>query len=282
MSSPPEDIVDAIQVFHGLRYFSVVPFIVVAFNYLLTLPDEIEMIWANRNANWKSKVVFFANRYPPLAVLAVIVYIFSGTSSELTTAVCQTFLWVYGVAAVIVGALSHFVIIVRVHRLWDGRKHIEQLLTAMFVVCISTASILGIIAVLRLQPQLSYLSFLHTCQFGPTKPKEITGFLAVLSFFDFSLILFVIFNAMDRPRLAHVQIVSDLQKDGMGFFLAMFTLRFVDVLVSIYRDTVEVVLAVTAVWGLCTLINAHLHIRLEALAQSRSNGSVVMWEDMDY
>ncbi|KAJ7641531.1 hypothetical protein FB45DRAFT_1054027, partial [Roridomyces roridus] len=86
MSSPSQDILDVLQVFSGLRYFSVVPFVVVVFDHVLTLPDEVETIWANPNAKWTSKVVFFVNRYPPLAVLAVLVYIFSGTSSELTTA----------------------------------------------------------------------------------------------------------------------------------------------------------------------------------------------------
>jgi len=274
-------IVPALQEFVGLRYFSVVSFVLVVFDHLISLDHEVNTIWRNPNVSWHSKVAFVANRYLTEVILALVVYIFSGTATGLDTTVCQRFLWVYGITVEVVGAASHFVIMLRVYGLWDHRKSAARILIATFTVCISTATILGIFTAIELQPQLTYFEPLHTCHFG-IKPKIISVMLGVLSFFDFAVVILVIYNAMARPRLSEVPIVSELQKDGVGFFLTTCVLRFADVIISVFQDAPRVFLAMTTVWALCVIINARLHMRLEGLALGRVHGRVIMLEDMQY
>ncbi|KAJ6591049.1 hypothetical protein DFH09DRAFT_1306683 [Mycena vulgaris] len=65
---------EIVQVFVGLRYFSVVPFIAVVFDHVISLDDEVNTIWNNSNVSWHSKAAFVVNRYLTEVILALVVY----------------------------------------------------------------------------------------------------------------------------------------------------------------------------------------------------------------
>ncbi|KAJ7083924.1 hypothetical protein C8R43DRAFT_1051928 [Mycena crocata] len=275
-----DSLVGAFQVFMVLRYISAASFMALVFDHAITIDDEVRTIWINPTTRWHSKAAFVINRYLTEAIIAYVVYIFSGTATSLNTTVCQRFLWIYGVTCIVCGAISHFVILIRVYSLWDRRVGVARILTASFTVCITTVSVLGVFAVIEMKPELTYFEPFRTCVFG-IQPKVTIGMLGVLSFFDSFLVALVIFNAMDRPRHTHIEIVSGLQTDGAGFFLAMCVLRFADLMVSIYApQPAEVFMAITTVWGVCAIINARLHMRLEGLSRSKSQGDVIMMQDL--
>ncbi|KAJ6474404.1 hypothetical protein C8R47DRAFT_1144032 [Mycena vitilis] len=279
MAVVEEELVKAFTTFYGLKLFSAVSFIAVVYDHLITLDDEVDTIWKNRNVRWHSKAAFVVNRYLTESIIAYVVYILSGMSTTLSDTVCHRFIWIYGSTCVVAGAISHFVILVRVYALWDRRASVARVLISAFAVCITTTTVLGVLSAMEMEPNLHYFAPLRTCIFG-SKPKVLVGMLGVLSFFDLSLVILVVSNAMERPRLTHIEIVSELQSDGVGFFLCIFVLRFADLMVSVFREPGEIFIAITTVWGFCTIINARLHMRLEGLSLSRSSGTVIMFEDM--
>ncbi|KAK7006399.1 hypothetical protein R3P38DRAFT_1708155 [Favolaschia claudopus] len=292
----PASVTETLQIFQTLQYITAAIFILLVFDHCLTIGQEVKTIWGNSTVRLHSKAAFVINRYLTEGVTAYVVYIFSGTSTTLDTPVslhvnrsrcnvdlsssrCERFIWIYGVICIISGAISHFVVLIRVYALWDRRANVARLLVSVFGICISTTTILGIFSAMSMQRQLTYSPSLHTCVFG-TKPKTIIAMLAVLSVFDLFLAVLVVFNAMDRPRLTHVELVSGLQTDGLGLFLILWCLRLADVIISIFKPPAEVFVAITAVWAVCSIVNARLHMRLEGLALSRAKGTVVMLEDM--
>ncbi|KAJ7649474.1 hypothetical protein DFH06DRAFT_1475844 [Mycena polygramma] len=282
MAVVEEELVKAFRTFYGLKFFSAVSFIAVVYDHLITLDDEVDTIWKNPNVRWHSKAAFVVNRYLTEGIIAYVAYILSGMSTTLSDThyqVCHRFIWIYGLTCVVAGAISHFVILIRVYALWDRRASVARVLISAFAVCITTTTVLGVFSAIEMEPNLQYFAPLRTCIFG-SKPKVLVGMLGVLSFFDFSLVMLVVSNAMDRPRLTHIEIVSELQSDGVGFFFCIFVLRFADLMVSVFREPGEVFIAITTVWGFCTIINARLHMRLEGLSLSRSTGGVIMFEDM--
>ncbi|KAJ7350842.1 hypothetical protein DFH08DRAFT_117751 [Mycena albidolilacea] len=192
---------------------------------------------------------------------------------------CRTFLWVYGVTVIIAGATSHSVIIIRIYGLWDHRPGMARILMGGFGVCISAMSILGIFSGIAMIPQLTFFEPLRTCQFGPT-PRVLTGMMSVTSFFDFALVTLVLFNAIDRPRRTNIELISALERDGVGLFVTIFALRFSEVFISVFRPTSEVFVAVTTVWAFCTMINSRLHMRLESLTLARAQGVVILFDDI--
>ncbi|KAK6980708.1 hypothetical protein R3P38DRAFT_3465937 [Favolaschia claudopus] len=228
-------------------------FILLIFDHCLTMGQEVKTIWGNSTVRLHSKAAFVINRYLTEGVTAF-----------------QRNLDDFGYT---------FVVLIRVYALWDRRANVARLLVSVFGICISTTTILGIFGAMAMQRSLTYSASLHTCVFG-TKPKTIIAMLAVLSVFDFFLAVLVVFNAMDRPRLTHVELVSGLQTDGLGLFLILWCLRLADVIIAIFKPPAEVFVAITAVWAVCSIVNARLHMRLEGLALSRAKGTVVMLEDM--
>ncbi|KAJ6550615.1 hypothetical protein DFH09DRAFT_1366656 [Mycena vulgaris] len=273
----PEQIV---QVFYGLKYLSVFSFVALVFDHLITIDDEVNSIWNNPTVRLHSKAAFVVNRYLTEGVMAYVVFVLSGTGKAALDDTTWRFIWIYGITCIVAGAISHFVVLLRVYSLWDRRTSVARILITGFVLCISTTTILGVFAAIQIQPDLSYFEPLQTCVFG-SKPKTIIAFLGVLSLFDFFLVVLVVFNAIDRPRLTHIEVVSALQRDGVGLFLCIFALRFADFVVSIFQTPAEVFVAITTVWAFTTIINARLHMRLEGLSLSRSNGVVIMFEEIE-
>jgi len=268
---------EIVEVVTGLRYFSAFSFTVVIYDCIITIDDEVNTIWNNPSVRWHSKAVFVANRYITAAILAFVIYLFSGTAMSLNNTVCQQFIWIYGITCVAMSWISHFVIIIRIYCLWDRKASVARTLATIFMVFISTTIILGVLTVLRLEPE--YFAPLHTCLLG-VKPVFLVALLGVGSSFDFVLLIFVVFNAMDRPRPTDVPIVSELQKDGVGILLALFVVRLANFIISIFLEMSKVFVAITTLWAIYTILNARLHMRLEALTLSRSHGPIIMLENM--
>ncbi|KAG9075163.1 hypothetical protein FRC06_010241, partial [Ceratobasidium sp. 370] len=70
------------------RYLTFAGYVVLLYDHLLTLGDEIELVWS-RPGNIVS-VIFLANRYTTPLVLAVDVYDKGGLARHLTTPYCRT------------------------------------------------------------------------------------------------------------------------------------------------------------------------------------------------
>jgi hypothetical protein len=259
---------EIVQVWTGSRYFSAFSFIATVYDIVITIDDEVNTIWNNPNSRWHSKVVFVANRYLTVAILTFVSYLFSGTATTLDNTVCRQFVWIYGTVLIFISWSSHFVILIRLYRLWDRRDSVARTLTAMFTVFMSTTIILGVFAAMQVQSE--YFEPLRTCLFL-SKPVFLVVLLGVASAFDLVLVLFIVFNALDRPRHIDVPLVSDLQRDGAGIFMVIFALRLASFIVSIFLDMSKILLALTTVGALYTLINARLHMRLEGLSLNRGH-----------
>ncbi|KAJ7500230.1 hypothetical protein B0H11DRAFT_1909195 [Mycena galericulata] len=118
-----------------------------------------------------------------------------------------------------------------------------------------------------------------------------------ISSFDLFIVILAVWNAMERPHLTNIEVVSALQGDGIKFFVAIFgsenflhcpsrshelslALRFANMVFSIFRSqSGECFIAVTIVWAFCSVINSQLHMRLEDLALPRNRGPVIMFDD---
>lgn len=233
----------------------------------MTFNTELETIWCNPNTRWLSKLFFVINRYLTEAILIFIGYLFSESATTLNDAVCLQFIWLYGIGCVVFQATSHFILVIRIYRLWDRRNDVARNLTIMFGFFMAAMIVVGVFIVRDLKP--IYNALLHTCLLS-NKPIAMQALYGVTCAFDLAMVIFIIFNAMDRPRLTNVQMASDLHKDGMGIFMVLFVIRLTNFMVAIFFDISILFISTTTAWALSTIINSRFQMRLEALAFARA------------
>ncbi|KAJ7191889.1 hypothetical protein GGX14DRAFT_578618 [Mycena pura] len=113
LAQEEEEFVAALQLFTGLRYFVSVPFITLVFDHLVTIDQEVTMIWTNPTVRWHSKLAFFINRYLPPAIISYVVYTqltffeplrtcqFGPTPRVLTGMMCVTSLFDFALVALV-------------------------------------------------------------------------------------------------------------------------------------------------------------------------------------
>ncbi|KAJ7080542.1 hypothetical protein C8R44DRAFT_824203 [Mycena epipterygia] len=247
-----------------LRYFTAVGLASMVYDHSLTIQAEAQVIWMNPNNRVVSKVAFGINRYLTEAVIAYTVYVFSGADSHLNDQLCGRFLWLFGSAAMIFGAISHSIIVLRIYTLWDQRANVARALIATFIICIVATTAIGIVGELQLQPLFKFSEIFTTCIIL-SKPRIIFVVFGVQSLFDILVIFISVYNALERPHRTHSEVIMSLQHDGLKFILALFALRTSYLISSLVGDAGQCFAVVATCWSFTSIISARLHLRLDGL-----------------
>lgn len=126
-------LVDSVQ---ATKYLSVACFALVAYEYLLTLDQEISLFW--RRGFTATRILFFINRYTPFVIFTI--YIMSYFRQFPSLEFCEvTFV---SVASVVVFEIivMQAILVVRVTYLWCGRPAVQLLVGATFLVGVTIAT----------------------------------------------------------------------------------------------------------------------------------------------
>ncbi|KAJ7464662.1 hypothetical protein B0H11DRAFT_2050508 [Mycena galericulata] len=262
-----------------MKYFSVVGLVAMVYDHLLTAHVEMQVVWGNSNVSRLSKLAFGVNRYMTEAVIAYTVYVLSGTAQNLDDVVCQRFLWVFGGSAIVVGAISQAIVVLRIYNLWDERKRVATALICAFVACIVSTVIIGILCELQLKPVFSEI--FGICVIS-VKPKILPVLFGVQSFFDVLIICFAVYNALESPRRNHLELISSLQKDGLTFLLILFALRTVYLVSSVAGNAGQCFVIVSTCWAFSAILSLRLNLRLDGLALKRGDVFKSEWDSSEW
>ncbi|KAF7364837.1 hypothetical protein MVEN_00354000 [Mycena venus] len=273
-----------------LRFFTAFGLASIAYDHCLTLGMEFKVIWMNPKTGWASKAAFWLNRYLTEVIIAYTVYIFSGSYVQLNDAVsdfnfiwpikfpihlgqlCGQFLWIFGSAAIVFGAVTHSIVVLRVYALWDQRTNVARALTVTFFICIVATAAIGIACELKLQPLFKFSPFFTTCILS-SMPRLISVAFAVQTFFDVLILVITVYNALERPHRNHSEVITSLANDGFKFILAILFLRSLYLVTSLVGNPGECFATVATCWGFTSIITARLHLRLDSLALKADAGS---------
>ncbi|KAF7348232.1 hypothetical protein MSAN_01776800 [Mycena sanguinolenta] len=279
-----------------LRYFTAFGLACIVYDHLLTLSMEFKFIWMNPKNGWASKAAFGINRYLTEVIITYSVYIFSGTYTSLDdlvssvhgnfglsahrgTAVsppsailrflmrntsCARFLWLFGVASIIFGAVTHSIVVLRVYALWDQRTYVKRLLIVAFFICIIATLATGIACELELQPLFKFNPFFVTCLLT-SLPRLVSVAFAIQTFFDVLILVIAVYNALERPYQNRGDIINSLANDGFKFILATFFLRTLYLVSSLVGNPGQCFAIVATCWSLVSVISSRLHLRLDGL-----------------
>ncbi|KAA1476594.1 hypothetical protein DENSPDRAFT_519844 [Dentipellis sp. KUC8613] len=150
----------ALQQNQFVTYFDVSASALLCYDYVLTLPDEVDLIWHSR---WNAiKVAFLLSRYAAFWNLGVGIYHQFGRNIPIS--VCSGLYRANGGLIVSGIGLSEIIIIYRTYALWGKKKLVGCTMVLLFVVA---WAVLGV-----------YLAqFLHSIEFIPIEiiPPELQG-----------------------------------------------------------------------------------------------------------
>ncbi|KAJ7913545.1 hypothetical protein B0H13DRAFT_1873817 [Mycena leptocephala] len=259
MGTDPES--EIVNTLLFLRYFTAFGLASIGYDHFLTLRQEFQVIWMNPKTGFASKAAFAMNRYLTESVIAYTVYVFSGTFELNDTVVlltsmqlCGRFLWFFGSAAILFGAVIHSIVVLRIYALWDQRTNVARALTATFFICIVAITTIGVLCELQLQRKWLFAN-------STSLPLTLHQ-----SFFDVLTIIITVYNALERPHRNHGDVITSLANDGFKFLLMIFCLRSMYLVSSLLGNPGQCFATVATCWSFTSIISARLHLRLDGLA----------------
>ncbi|KAF7369014.1 hypothetical protein MVEN_00228200 [Mycena venus] len=203
MSSGPFGVEVDVEVLSDLettRLVSAVGLVILLYDHLLSLPDEVQFIWP---AAWtSSKILFLGMRYCVPLVMIVHTIQLSGLANVFLADDGWFFL--------------------RLWVLWDrGRAFIVGTLSIFFLSNISML-VITVIGILRMIPGIHFQPFLQICLFETTPHALRVLWLPGLTF-EFIMIL-----AMGWKIFMHPPTFITLLHDGYLYFLFLFGLNLLN------------------------------------------------------
>jgi len=110
------DFIVLVQDISIVRYFSAAALTLVIYDYLLTLDDEIQLIWPSRLL--VAKLVFFINRYLPFIAVGGLLYVVVITPPD-AMSMCRSVFLIFGV-----------ILYMRAYAIWECKGSVAVLLVA--------------------------------------------------------------------------------------------------------------------------------------------------------
>ncbi|CAK5270500.1 unnamed protein product, partial [Mycena citricolor] len=226
---------------------------VLVCEHIMTFKEELRVIWRNKDTSMWSKVAFGINRYLVESVIALTVAAFSGEIRQMTTS----------------------------YPIRPDHRYIEYLRSAKYVVLMSVI----------LQPVTAnlgavlYSPLFRVCLLAAT-PRILIAVFAIQTSCDISVVILMIYNALDQPRRSDTDMKTTLRKDGVPFLVAIFGLRMLYTISAITMNPGQSVATVVQVifclifsfraeasssicWSINCVVGLRLNLRLDALTLER-------------
>ncbi|THG93353.1 hypothetical protein EW026_g7859 [Hermanssonia centrifuga] len=282
------------------KYLAGSGLICVLWDHVLTFKDEVQYIWLRKQLDLV-KIIFLMNRYSNEASLIYAAYIFAGLhgpeqlnqqvryssmplTSELTVYMqsCVNFVTVIAVFAVISISTANVFMTLRHYVIWDRRRTAMIALWIAFAISYTIILVLFILTVLDVRKHALYSPILDTCTLS-RKSYTLMGIWACMFAFDVFTLILAITNALERPYRHHVDVIINFKRDGAAFFLALTSLRLMNLAFSIWMGPEDTFLVSFFVWGMISLTLSRLILRVEHIrAQtSQTGGTGVHLFEMD-
>ncbi|EMD30961.1 hypothetical protein CERSUDRAFT_69651 [Gelatoporia subvermispora B] len=245
------------------RYLSAAGLVVLLYDYVLTVHEEVRLVWpAPRSA---AKWTFLVNRYFVIAMQLVVAYEMCGFvgdafSDAVSIARCRRFIFGCGVLAMASVGIANTLILHRVVILWDHRALILKIVIAGLVFGLSAQLIAIVITLLEVIPSASWSSAAGMCILTQSSHIYVVVWACPM-LFELLVLVSMILNALDRPRAAHQQLTQALHRDGTSYFLTITVLRIFNLAVSVtaIRRPSQMFLGVFFVWAMTsTILNRSL------------------------
>ncbi|KIJ31404.1 hypothetical protein M422DRAFT_783790 [Sphaerobolus stellatus SS14] len=211
------------------RYLSAAGLVVLIYDHLLLLDEEIQLIWNSRTT--RAKILFLVNRYLVPSALIVGTYGLSGLSKAgLGVTVCKVWLTIVTFLLVVTLFIANLFVLYRVNALWAHSPAVYRSTISLYIATYIVAFALAIYASVKLLPHIGYSPELGLCTTDQRPRLNILAY-AVPIVFDVALFGLTCWNGISRPRRLHTAIIQQLYVDGALYFLLTTSLRLGNIIV---------------------------------------------------
>ncbi|KAI5115002.1 hypothetical protein M0805_005178 [Coniferiporia weirii] len=201
---------------NATRYLSGVGLAVLLYDHILSFDDEVRLVWQAKPSF--AKKAFLLNKYLVPAVLLVWANLMNlFTSNGVADSTCRRFFVFSSLAGIISIGIANVLVLLRVISLWDRNRSIAILLGSGFLISFGATFGLMVVVAVRMSPGVAYNAQLHMC-IATTETKILPAVWASPMLFEILVLIFVCWNAFDRPRSSDTPLTRSLARDGMGFF----------------------------------------------------------------
>jgi len=246
-------VVQALQDAQSTRYLSVIGFVILVYDHLLTFGDEVQLVWAAPRSF--AKYAYLFNRYLVMACLFAVTHEMCGfAGSVYTSEGCRHFLSTVCILSLCSIALANILILLRVVLLWDHRPIIFRLLTAGFIASFTAQATLMVMTLLELWPGVFWVPAPIGMCITTFTTRKLIGVWAAPMFFEVLVLLTTILNAFDRPHQARFHITKALYRDGVFYFCAVTTFRVLNLAFAIVGTPSTSMLSVFFAWAVITTV----------------------------
>ncbi|KZP18677.1 hypothetical protein FIBSPDRAFT_1045983 [Athelia psychrophila] len=271
---------NAVKDANATKWLSAAGLTLLLYDHLMTLPDEMELIW--RSSPSFSKYAFLFNRYLVPIVLTFITVEMCGFSGlffsdlvrlnyliscvmVLTGRDCnvqEIFINTSAVMAIFSLGIADILILIRVITLWEGNKLAARWMYTGFLVSFMVTLGCSITTLIKLHDQIHFVPLVKMCAPTATTPSLVAVWAAPM-IFEIIVLISTIWNFFVRPRTANVRLARALHRDGVTFFAILTLLRSLNLALAAMNQPTLSLLSVFFVWSAetVTLNRSLLHVR---------------------
>ncbi|KAF8167046.1 hypothetical protein K438DRAFT_2024958 [Mycena galopus ATCC 62051] len=258
----PHSVVAAFQNVVITRYIGVAGLVVLLYDHLLTLDDEVKYIWTAPRT--LAKGLFLLLRYMvPLFLIGETI-----TRNGLVVITMSTLTYAGWLSI----AISNFLVLLRIWATLPRAHRFIGWSFALFVVMqlislgTTTWVVSLMIRVLMFDPDAGVCTF-------TSKPHVFALWVPGL-FFEVVVFVTCCWNTLDRPRALgpdDARITRTLFRDGVTYFVILFILRIANTVIAVVAPVSAIFIIVFFIWAATTLTTGRLIInsRREAAKADR-------------
>ncbi|KAF9254445.1 hypothetical protein L218DRAFT_968146 [Marasmius fiardii PR-910] len=233
----PFDSSQAIHAIQPSRYSELMSSTLIIFDHLITLGDEIELIWGS---SWSpGKLLFLINRYYTFA--SVIVNNYAVFASSHSNSFCLRFFQWQGWTGLIACLISESILQMRLYALYSLNRKVLIMMVGTFLLTSATAAaIMGIVLSKLTAISMTLRPGLSVCV-PLTISSEFYSFWIPILTFETVLCCLALFRGYQTfrtsgsPFQSGRKLVGMLIRDSVVYFLIMFAIYLINLLVFATR-----------------------------------------------
>ncbi|PFH49371.1 hypothetical protein AMATHDRAFT_41599 [Amanita thiersii Skay4041] len=216
------------------RCVSAASFALSLYDVLLSINDEIQLIWKNNAERRSMKFVYVSCRYVPCIMLA---YFLSVAINNNNKASCVAYMVIEGVCGASMIVTWQLICGVRIWEAWNYQKSALHSLTIGFVACISTTMTMLVFIVRWSIENLVVvpLAASGTC-IVRKKNQYLAALYIIMLVFDVYLLTMIIMNSVAKPYRKNNDVVVNLHRDGARFLALLIALKLTAAVLSYSSD----------------------------------------------